>query len=219
MPKIPIDYSKGLIYSIVCKTDETLLYVGSTTNWTQRKSLHKSMCNNEKYKGYNFLVYVMVRDNGGWDNFNMNPVKEFPCENKIQLIIEEERIRVEMQANLNTRRAYISPAERKKDGKKKYEANAAKFAEKYKGNAAKICEDRKKYREANAETLAERRKKKYEANTAKFAENNKKYYEANTAKITEDRKKYQEANKAKINERKRRNYQEIKQRMAEQNNM
>ena len=50
MPKKPIDYSKGLIYSIVCKTDETLLYIGSTTNFRQRKSSHKSVCYNEKKK-------------------------------------------------------------------------------------------------------------------------------------------------------------------------
>ena len=117
MPKTPRDFSKGLIYSIVCKTDETLLYVGSTTNLTQRKYEHKSTCNNETDKSYNFPVYVMIRANGGWNNFVMKPVKEFPCENIIQLIIEEERIRKEMKANLNTIRAYITPEEHKEQKK------------------------------------------------------------------------------------------------------
>ena len=112
MPKTPRDFSQGLIYSIVCKTDASLLYVGSTTNWTQRKNLHKTACINEKSSGYNYQVYVMIRANGGWENFVMKPIKEFPCENNIQLTIEEERIRVEMQANLNTYRAYLSPEQK-----------------------------------------------------------------------------------------------------------
>ena len=93
MPKTPQDFSKGLIYTIVCKTDETLLYVGSTTNFTQRKYKHKSTCYCEKNKDHNLQVYVMIRANGGWDSFEMKPVKEHPCDNKIQLVIEEERIR------------------------------------------------------------------------------------------------------------------------------
>ena len=162
MPKTPIDYSNGLIYSIVCKTDETLISIGSTTNLTQRTYQHKSTCNNENSEHHNLQVYVMIRANGGWVNFDMKPVKEFPCESKIQLVIEEERIRVEMQAKLNTRRAYISPEERKEEIKQ-YQ----------KDNVAKIAEYTKKYREANP---------------AKNAESCKKYYEANTAKIAEDKK-------------------------------
>ena len=208
MPKKPIDYSKALIYSIICKTDETLLYIGSTTNFRQRKKDHKNVCNNEKHRCHNLQVYVMMRANGGWDNFNMTPVKEYSCENKIQLVIEEERIRKEMNANLNTHRAYLSLEERREDRKKYQEVNSAKIAENgkkyYEANAAKIAETGKKYREANPAKNAEKCKKYYEANTAKFAENYKKYYEANAAKV---------------NERKRRYYQEKKQRMAEQNNM
>ena len=162
MPKTPRDFSKGLIYSIVCKTDETLLYVGSTTNLTQRKNLHKKSCINEKHKDHNLQVYVMIRANGGWDSFDMKPVKEFPCDNIIQLIIEEERIRKEMKANLNTRRAYVSPAEQKQDKKDWHKANAEHVAETvkkyYEANAAKIAEYNKKYKEANKSKIAERRK-------------------------------------------------------------
>lgn len=104
MPKTPIDYKKAVIYSIVSKTDETLLYIGSTTNFRHRKWEHKSDCNTETYLT---PVYLMIRANGGWDAFEMKPVKEFPCENKIQLTIEEERIRKEMNANLNSRKATI----------------------------------------------------------------------------------------------------------------
>ena len=214
MPKTPQDFSKGLIYSIVCKTDETLLYVGSTTNFTQRKSSHKSTCNNENDENHNFPVYVMIRANGGWDSFNIKPVKEFPCESKIQLVIEEERFRVEMQAKLNTNRAYLSPEERKRehavDMKNYQKANLAKFAEhnkKYhKANAVQIADRKKKYNQENSAKISDYKKKYREANAAKVFESQKKYREANAAKICEDKKKYQEANAAKLAEQRRRKF-------------
>ena len=203
MPKTPQDFSKGLIYSIVCKTDETLIYVGSTTNFTQRKSSHKSTCNNENDENHNFPVYVMIRANGGWDSFNIKPVKEFPCESKIQLVIEEERIRKEMKANLNTFRAYRSPEEYKEDAKDRYKA----YRE---ANTAKIAENGKKYYEANKAKIAERTKKFREANKAKIAERTKKFREANKAKIAENEKIFYEANRAKIQEQRKKRYQELK---------
>lgn len=119
MPKKPIDYSKALIYSIVCKTDETLLYIGSTTNFKIRKNSHKKCCNVSEKTEHNTALYKMIRANGGWDAFEIKPIKEFPCETSIQLVIEEERVRQEMNANLNTLRAYRSREDRLND-KKEY---------------------------------------------------------------------------------------------------
>ncbi len=49
MPKTKIDYSKTIIYRIVCKDlSITECYVGHTTNFTKRKCQHKNDCNNEK---------------------------------------------------------------------------------------------------------------------------------------------------------------------------
>ena len=181
MPKIPIDYSNGLIYSIVCKTDETMLYIGSTTNYTKRKNLHKSTCNNENSEHHNLQVYVMIRANGGWDNFDMKPIKEFPCENNIQLTIEEERIRKEANSKLNSIRAYISPEERKeeiKQYKKDYcQANAVQIAKDikkyYQENTAKIDAYQKKYNKANRAKINERNRRKYQEKKQRMAEQNK----------------------------------------------
>ena len=42
MPRLPIDYSKTIIYRIVCKNPEIKdCYVGQTTDFTSRKSCHK----------------------------------------------------------------------------------------------------------------------------------------------------------------------------------
>ena len=52
MPRTPTDYSKSVIYKIEHIDKPELLYVGSTTNFTNRKSEHKTACNNEKNEQY-----------------------------------------------------------------------------------------------------------------------------------------------------------------------
>lgn len=218
MPKIPIDYSKGLIYKIVCKTNETLIYVGSTTNFTKRKNKHKCTCHNENIRGHNTPVYVMIRANGGWDKFNMIPVKEFPCDNNIQLTIEEERIRKEMQATLNMNRAFISEEEAKEiqrnysqNYRQEHPAEVKEYHKKYAHeNKAEIKEQKRKYQQEHQAELKEIKQKYYEANKAEVKEANRKYREAHAAELKEyDRlrkdekhRKY-EANKDEINKKAR----------------
>ena len=187
MPKTPIDYSKGLIYSIVCKTNETLIYIGSTTNFRQRKTHHKTACYCENNRCHNFQVYVMIRSNGGWTNFKISPVKEYACENNIQLLIEEERIRKEIQANLNTRRAFRTEEEAKEEANERahkyYESHTAEIKEYHKiyneENKARIKERQQKYHEANKEESNKKRRENLKANNEEI---NKKRRENRLAK-------------------------------------
>jgi len=89
------DYSKSIIYTIRTRDG---LYVGSTTNFTNRKHQHKYCILSTSLKN-NLKLYQTIRDNDG--EWIMKPYKEFPCENKTQLNIEEERIRLELKADLN----------------------------------------------------------------------------------------------------------------------
>ena len=57
MQKIPIDYSNCYIYKIEHIEDESLIYVGHTTNFKQRKAEHKKTCNNENNKSF-ILNYI-----------------------------------------------------------------------------------------------------------------------------------------------------------------
>ena len=66
MPYKPIDYSKCSIYKIEHVYNDKLIYIGSTTNFKQRKSAHKTCCNNEKGRKYNLKLYRMIRENGGF---------------------------------------------------------------------------------------------------------------------------------------------------------
>ena len=80
MPKTPVNYSDTLIYKLVCR-DLTIteLYVGSTTNFRQRKAQHKSDCCNEKSKKYDLRVYTFIRGNGGWENWDMILIHRQSC--------------------------------------------------------------------------------------------------------------------------------------------
>ena len=104
MPKTPIDFSKTIIYKIQ-KDDD--FYVGSTTDFTKRKSQHKISSNNEKSPQYNLKVYQTIRDKGGWDTWEMTPLEEYvKCQNRIQQRIREDEWRVKLNASLNMRKAF-----------------------------------------------------------------------------------------------------------------
>jgi hypothetical protein len=74
-----VDYSKVIIYKIVCKDlNVTECYVGHTTNFRVRKTLHKYNCNNST-KTSHFKVYEMIRANCGWNNWEMIEIEKYPC--------------------------------------------------------------------------------------------------------------------------------------------
>jgi predicted GIY-YIG superfamily endonuclease len=103
------DYSKTIIYSIICNTDNSLIYVGHTLDFTTRKYHHKS-----NSKNHTKLLYQTIRENGNWENFTMKPIMEFPCENKIQARIQEQKCMVELKANLNSMKAHQTIEEKKR---------------------------------------------------------------------------------------------------------
>jgi len=80
MPKKPTDYSRTIIYKLVCKDLlVTYVYVGHTTDFTKRKCQHKCACNNENDNKYQLKVYKIIRDNGNWDNWDMIEIEKYPC--------------------------------------------------------------------------------------------------------------------------------------------
>ena len=77
MPKLEIDYSNTIIYKITCK-DESIkeVYVGHTTNFVQRKHLHKNCSYNISNK---LKLYETIRKYGGWNNWTMEIISFFNC--------------------------------------------------------------------------------------------------------------------------------------------
>ena len=103
MSKKPLNFSKTIIYKIVCRDLDTKdLYVGHTINWKDRKSKHKKSCNNIRDKRHNCKVYEFIRDNGGWDNWCMIEIEKYPC-NDVNEARSRERHWIELlDARLNT---------------------------------------------------------------------------------------------------------------------
>ena len=103
MPRLQINYENAVVYKLCCKdVNITNIYVGSTTNFRTRKNAHKGNCNRETNKSYNAYVYVFIRENGGWDNWDMIEIEKTNCDDANELR-RRERYYVElMGADLNS---------------------------------------------------------------------------------------------------------------------
>jgi len=167
MPKTPTDYSKTVIYKIQHIDKDDLLYVGSTTDFIRRKAEHKRSCKTKKTK-----LYQMIRDNGGWTEFNMVIIKNFCCDNAQEAKSEEDKIIRQMKATMNMIRAYTTNEEKKEYIKQYQEQNKEKIKQNY-----------KEYYEENKEQKKEKSKQYREQNKEKIKEQKKEYYERNKKKI------------------------------------
>jgi hypothetical protein len=93
----------------------------------------------------------MIRDNGGFDKFQMLEIKKFPCLDGNECRAEEERCRIELKANMNTYKAFQSREnllEQKREYTKNYRIE----------NADEIKEHTKQYRIDNVEKIREQNK-------------------------------------------------------------
>ena len=100
-------YQNGVIYTLNVAKQQ---YVGSTCDFDVRKSQHKSSLN--RYD--NRKVYKAIRENGG--EWQMEIYENYPCDNKDELLMEEERIRTLLNAELNSNacRTGLTPQQYKK---------------------------------------------------------------------------------------------------------
>ena len=139
------------IYKI---TNNTNIYIGSTTNFKNRMSQHKHTCNTPHNKGYNLKVYTFIRNNGGWDNFTMEIIET--TEKTGKELCELERYYIELlNADLNNDLPNRTRKEYYQDNKEKAKQYREDNKEKYK-------EHNKKYREENKNRLYEYKTKKVE---------------------------------------------------------
>ena len=103
MPKAVIDYSNTIIYKITCKdVNINDIYVGHTTNFVQRKYSHKQSCVNIKCDNYNSKVYKIIRENGGWDNWNMTIIDFVHCNTGYEARLKEQEYYKSLNATLNS---------------------------------------------------------------------------------------------------------------------
>jgi len=143
MPRQAINYENTIIYKIQHLDDETLLYVGHTTDFTKRKSAHKANLKSTNSKAYNYKVYQMIRDNGGWDMFNMTEIETFSCSDRREAEAEEDKIMREMKTTMNRNRAYLTDADKKQDKRSRNKKYKEEHPEVIKAHAKKYREKTK----------------------------------------------------------------------------
>lgn len=82
------DFSKSVIYCITPKDDkETILYVGSSTDYKKREIKHKKNIYDKTH--YNCILYKYIKERGGFKNFEFNVLEEFEAQNKYDLLKRE----------------------------------------------------------------------------------------------------------------------------------
>ena len=181
-----MNYSNTIIYKIVCKNVEiTECYVGHTTNFSQRKTSHSASCHNIGDSNFNRYVYQFIRNNNGWENWDMVEVEKYNALDKLDAH-KRERYWIEtLGAKLNkaiptrTRDEYIKIwKEQNKEYNTKY----------YEEHKKEISEYKKIYSEQNKEQIVEKNKKWYDQNKEQIAEKRKLKYEQNKDKINAQRR-------------------------------
>jgi flagellar biosynthesis GTPase FlhF len=157
------DYSKTIIYKLINYDFPELVYVGSTTNFTKRKYQHKSHVFNDNQR----KLYVSIRENGGWNSWDMIKICDYPCNDKREAEQEEDRHMMELKANLNMQRACRTDKQYREDTKDKIKERDKKY---YEDNKEKIKEQTRQYYKDNKEKIQEQRKQSYKDNKDKIKE-------------------------------------------------
>ena len=172
---MPLDYSKTYIYKLCCRdVDVTDVYVGSTTNFTQRRREHRSRCENESGKMYNSNPYSFIREHGGWSNWDMVLVNTVNASSKLEAHRAEREHIESLRAALNKQTPGITRSE-----------------------------SDKKYLQSHKDTIKEAKRVYIDANKEKIREVTRAYAEANKDTIKEYQASYRAANQEKIRQRKK----------------
>jgi hypothetical protein len=194
------DYSKSIIYTIRSRDN---VYVGSTIDFRSRKNQHKKCIYNENGKLYNLKLYKTIRENNY--EWVMRPYSKYPCKDKLELTIEEEKVRQLLKADLNmcacssglTKKEYLK--QYREEHKNELKKKGKQYREEHKDEA-------KQYREEHKDEA----KQYYEEHKVKLNELSKQYNEINKDKISEQKKEYYKKNKSIINEQTKQWYEKNK---------
>jgi hypothetical protein len=194
MPRLPINYDNVYFYKIVCKDlNIAECYVGHTTHFINRKNKHKNVCIDVNNNHHEYPIYKFIRDNGGWDNWDMILIEQCTCESALDARKRERGYMEHLKATLNVRVPSRSGKEWRDDNKDKYQEYRKEYYEQHK-DELRVKE--KIYRENNYDKIKQRR----EDNKERDYKVHKVYHEKNRDKINENKKKYYESNKDKISE-------------------
>jgi hypothetical protein len=173
------NYSLGKIYTIRCRYDDDLIYVGSTVEKLLCDRMSKHRAKSKRDECINYPLYQEVNKTN-WDDWFMELYQDYPCENKAQLNKREGEVIREI-GTLNKQIA------------------GRTLKEYYQDNTDKIREKQKHYKQINADKIKLKKKQYYNDNAERIKENGKEYYHNYAEKIKEREKQYRRENAARIN--------------------
>ena len=106
-----------MIYTIykLCCDDTDKFYVGSTKNRKERVRRHREASKVETSK-----VYQTIREFGGWENWRMVNIEEYECDGKREAEKREEYWRLNLKADLNSQRCYMTLEDKIQYEKERY---------------------------------------------------------------------------------------------------
>jgi hypothetical protein len=197
------DYQQGKIYTIRCRTDDTMIYVGSTIqSLAKRWGSHKVSSKRELQK--NYLIYRTINNN--WIDWYIELHSLCPCNSKEELERKEGEI-IRLIGTLNVKVAGRTQKEYYENNKEKITLYKKEW---YEATKEEKKEDRKKYADDHKEDIQIYQKEYRE----KHKENNKEYHkewrETNKEKKKAHDKAYYEAKKEDINLKRREKYKALK---------
>jgi hypothetical protein len=166
-----------MFYKIVCR-DLTItdLYVGHTTNFRLRKNQHKTVCNNANSSHYHLQVYTFIRDNGGWENWDMILIHRQSCTDSLEARTIERSYVETLSGTLNCNIPSRTTKQYYEENKDRAKENVKLWEEK---NKEKMKAYRTLYKELNKDDLIEKRRVHYLANSDKMKQQTALYREAN----------------------------------------
>ena len=96
-----INYANGLIY-IIHKEGVNDIYIGSTTNFNNRKYSHRFRCTHPSSEYWDDKLYKIIRKKGpSFDDWKMEVLLEYPCASRDELQ-QKERELIDKYANMNS---------------------------------------------------------------------------------------------------------------------
>ena len=125
--KKPSNYQNTVIYKINCKEESIVdFYIGHSTNFKLRTSLHKFYSKTNTNKLYEF-----IRANGGWDNFDIQVIENYPCISRGEAHKREREVIEELKPTLNGNLPLRSYKELREKNKDKYNTYMREYMKKY----------------------------------------------------------------------------------------
>ena len=188
MANVDERYQRGKVYTVRCRYDDTLIYVGSTID-----KLAKRMASHRQDKTCSLSKLV----NGDWNNWYIELYEEYPCDNKEQLERREGEVQRQI-ATINKRIAGRTINEYKKENYDKIVEQKKRY---YEDNRGKVIERGKLFYESNRDEILEKAKQYREDNNNKIREYKKQYYNDNRDEIIEQKKQYYKDNRDEIREK------------------